>query len=133
VAPRNWGNVKAVDFLLGHCNTNGFYLPVMIDAKNRAKAQRIIDFFWSAATDAERTQLKETTTSRRDMRQILNGIQKGVVAYLTAKRASQVRKMAADIAWSTIENCRRSFVEKSDYDDVLVKGNVILQTFRAGM
>ena len=105
----------------------------MIDAKNRAKAQRIIDFFWSAATDAERTQLKETTTSRRDMRQILNGIQKGVVAYLTAKRASQVRKMAADIAWSTIENCRRSFVEKSDYDDVLVKGNVILQTFRAGM
>ena len=29
--------------------------------------------------------------------------------------------MAAHIAWSTIENCRRSFVKKSDYAEVLVR------------
>ena len=55
------------------------------------------------------------------MRQILNSIQKGVVAYLAAKRTPMGRKMAAHIAWSTIENCRRSFVKKSDYAEVLVR------------
>ena len=127
---RQNAGLSAVDFLLKNWTSRGFVVPKM-SSNEASKGQRIIDFFWSAATSQEQVKLREPSTPPADRRRILLRIEKGVVAYLVAKRKPLTKKMASTIKWSTIENCKRSFIDKSDYTNIKVKGNTVIRKFVA--